>query len=168
MVREWVSTSSLAAYEAISPEVVGSGNTVPVGTTIVRAVLDEDGGVGELTLMFKGPPGYNSALGDWWFGVTDSNGTPDEADGGPEYGKLEACFSCHVPRSDDGYLFGVPLDDRASGGQSDDAGGGGTGVDAGVPAVDSGDDSGDDDAGKDSGGGHHHHVVGEGEAPGSN
>ncbi len=155
MIREWVSTSSLAAYESISPSVVGSGAVIAPGTTIVRAVLAADGTVAGLTLMYKGPAGYNPQLGDWWFGVTAPDGTPTETDAGPEVGLLTACFSCHVPRQNDGWLFGVPLDDRAS----DDAGAGtGTGTtpagDAGIDSgIDAGDDAGDDDAGHD--GGHH-------------
>ncbi len=114
MVSEWVSTFAREAYLAISPGVVGSGATVPPGTTIVRAVLDDDGGVGKLTVMVKGPPGYNGDLGDWWFAVTDPDGLPLDTDAGAEMGKLSACYSCHVPRSNDGYLFGVPLDDRSA------------------------------------------------------
>jgi hypothetical protein len=111
-VSEWVSTASWYQYIAISPGVTGSQVTLPVGTTIVRTVLDADGGVGKVTLMFKGPAGYNPALGDWWFAVTDTDGLPLESDGGAQCGKLTECFSCHIPRSNDGYLFGVPLDDR--------------------------------------------------------
>jgi hypothetical protein len=113
MVSEWVSSFALNEYLAIAPEVTGSGATVPPGTTIVRAVLGEDGGVDKLTVMAKGPPGFNAALGDWWFAVTDPDGLPLEEDGGAEMGKLSGCYSCHVPRSNDGYLFGVPLTDRS-------------------------------------------------------
>ncbi len=163
MVLEWVSTSSLAIYELISPEVTGSNAVAPEGTTIVRAVLDEDGGIGKLTLMFKGPKGYNPALGDWWFGVTDPNGTPIEEDGGAEVGLLTGCFTCHVPRANDGYLFGVPLNDRVTAGApgGDDAGTVTDPLDAGGNTTPDASDSGDDedagmDAGMDAGQRHHH------------
>jgi hypothetical protein len=152
MIREWVSTPALGVYEAVSPGVSGSNVIAPVGATIVRAVLGEDGGVDKLTLMYKGPAGYNPALGDWWFGVTDPSGTPLESDGGAEVGLLSTCYSCHVPRSTDDYLFGVPLDDRVATEAGDDAGAG-TGASDG--AADDAGDSGADDAGTDSG--HHHH-----------
>jgi mono/diheme cytochrome c family protein len=115
-VSEWVSTASWYQYIAISPGVTGSLVTLPAGTTIVRAVLNEDGGVAKLTLMHKGPAGFNPALGDWWFAVTDPDGLPLESDGGAEEGKLTGCYSCHIPRSEDGFVFGVPLDDRVAGG----------------------------------------------------
>jgi hypothetical protein len=115
-ISEWVSTSAVAPYDAISPGVTGSGETVPVGTSIVRAVLGADGAVTELTLMFKGPPGYNPDLGDWWFAVTDPNGVVAVTDAGPQVGRLPQCYGCHIPRANDGYLFGVPLADRSDGG----------------------------------------------------
>ena len=149
MILAWVSTASLGAYAAISPEATGSHATTPEGTTIVRAVLGTDGGVAKLTLMSKGPRGYNPALGDWWFAVTDPNGTPFENDAGAEVGRMSGCYSCHVPRGGDDYLFGVPLDDRA------DAGGvGSADAGSGDAASDAGNEAGNE-AGSDAG--HHHH-----------
>jgi hypothetical protein len=157
MIREWVSTSGAAEYEKVAPTVTGSNALIPPGTTIVRAVLDSTGTVQELTLMSKGPAGYNAALGDWWFGVTDPSGNPATTDAGLELGKLEGCFSCHIPRSGDDFMFGVPLDDRATVTAAPDAGG--TTEDAGTDAgeADAGKDAGMD-SGSDSGygGGHHH------------
>jgi hypothetical protein len=80
----------------------------------VRQVLEPDGGVAKLTLMVKGPPGYNPDLGDWWFGETDPSGTPLTSDAGVLMGRLSQCYSCHLTRNDDGYLFGVPSSDRVT------------------------------------------------------
>jgi hypothetical protein len=113
-ISEWVSAAGAKAFDEVSPGVSGSKPSIPVGTMIVRAVLDDDGETQKLTLMLKGPPGYNPDLGDWWFGVTDPNGVPAESDAGAMIGRLTQCYSCHIPRSDDGYLFGAPLDDRDS------------------------------------------------------
>ena len=55
-------------------ETTGSGVTVSPGTVIVRSVLDASGNVSKLTLMAKGPPGYDPSIGDWWFGETDPTG----------------------------------------------------------------------------------------------
>ena len=56
----------------MQPDATGSGAQLPAGSMIVRAVIDADAGaVARLTVMLKGPAGYNPALGDWWFAETD-------------------------------------------------------------------------------------------------
>jgi hypothetical protein len=110
-VDEWVTASAWNEYAKIRPDVTGSGAKVPVGTVIVRAVLNEAGTTTKLTLMAKGPPGYNPAIGDWWFGETDPKGAPLEEDAGVLTGRLSQCYSCHLARSTDDFLFGVPLGD---------------------------------------------------------
>jgi hypothetical protein len=66
--------------------------------------------------MAKGPAGYNPAIGDWFWAVTDLNGTPIVEEGAPRAGRLADCYGCHVPRETDDYLFGVPAADRGSAG----------------------------------------------------
>jgi hypothetical protein len=114
-IEEWVSAEGVEAYERVRPDQSGSGVTVPPGTIIVREVRDGDGAVTALTLMCKGPSGYNASLGDWWFAKTDPSGVPltsGEDPAIPETGQVAACYSCHEPRAADDYLFGVPTDDR--------------------------------------------------------
>ncbi|HTQ44742.1 MAG TPA: cytochrome P460 family protein [Polyangiaceae bacterium] len=111
-VQEWVSSDAYAAYSSISPDASGSGVVLPAGTTIVRAVYDAQAQPTEVTVMVKGPSGYNPDLGDWWFGLADANGVFDTNDGGAMMGRLTQCYSCHQPRSADDFLFGVPTDDR--------------------------------------------------------
>jgi hypothetical protein len=113
-IASWVSSDAYEAYTKVDPSTTGSHVQMPVGTTIVRAVLNADDKVTKLTLMVKGPAGYNPALGDWWFGVTDPSGAPLENDAGAEVGRMSACFSCHIPRAKDDFLFGVPSSDRAA------------------------------------------------------
>lgn len=92
-------------YRKIHPEVTGTGaTTISVGTIIVREVFDANGQVSKLTLMAKGPSGYDSRIGDWWWGEADPTGTPTKL------GRLTECHGCHVPRAGDDYLFGVPRD----------------------------------------------------------
>jgi hypothetical protein len=105
-VNVWVSMNAYAAYAGIAPEVDASGIVAPEGTLVVREVLDDAGAIAKLTLMYKGPAGYNPAVGDYWFGVTDASGAPEKM------GKLEECYGCHQDRADDGYLFGVRRDVR--------------------------------------------------------
>lgn len=99
-------------FEKIHPESTGSHVVMPVGTLIVRQVLDANGAVTKVTLMGKGPAGYDPTLGDWWFGVTDPSGTPLSDDTGMQVGRLTQCHGCHIPRAEDDYLFGVPKEDQ--------------------------------------------------------
>jgi hypothetical protein len=113
-VNVYVSIRGYEAYARIRPEADGSGADVPPGTMIVREVLAEDGSVDTFTLMYKGPPGYNPDLGDFWFGVTDASGVPKVKDGAERVGRVEDCYACHVDRGQDGFLFGVPLAVRSA------------------------------------------------------
>ncbi|HZU82209.1 MAG TPA: hypothetical protein VE987_04800 [Polyangiaceae bacterium] len=112
LVTEWISKDALDAFLKINPNTTGSNVTLPVGTTIVRAVQDPSTmAITKLTLLVKGPPGYNPALGDWWFAETDPSGMPlPEGDAGYQFGipwQAENCYSCHTPRNNDDFLFGI-------------------------------------------------------------
>jgi hypothetical protein len=102
----------VADYRSIHPEVSGSNIAVDVGTIIVREVLDASGRPSELTVVAKAPAGFNASVGDLWFGALDSSGIPQVVDGQIQLGKLAACAQCHIPRSTDAYLFGVPAADE--------------------------------------------------------
>jgi hypothetical protein len=99
------------SYKAVHPE-TATTTTVGVGTVIVREVLDASGAVATLTIIAKAPAGFDSSLGDWWFGETDAKGVPTIVDGVAQVGKVTACHSCHVPREAEDYLFGVPAADQ--------------------------------------------------------
>jgi hypothetical protein len=112
-VDVFVDPVGATAYRRIDPGRTGSGATVPVGTQIVRAVLDDHGAVAKLTMMAKGPTGTDPALGDWWFAETDPGGMPLTGDDGtPIMGAVAACQTCHADRAADDYLFGVAATDR--------------------------------------------------------
>jgi hypothetical protein len=96
------------AYRSIHPEVVAASDKIKVGTVIVREVLDAQGAVAKLTLMAKGPKGYDPAIGDWWFGEASPQGVPLVAGDTVRLGRLTDCHGCHVPRAAEDYLFGVP------------------------------------------------------------
>ena len=105
----WISSFGAVAYGAVDPDRTGSGIRLPEGTLIVREVLDAAGALRKLTLMAKGPAGYNPEVGDYWFGVTDPAGTPIVENGVELRGKLTQCYSCHQARGvADDYLFGIP------------------------------------------------------------
>jgi hypothetical protein len=106
-INIWVSAADYDDYARIDPAVSGSGATVKPGTTIVREVVDDTGTTDTLTVIVKGPEGYNPVVGDLWFAVTDPLGSPMNESGYAMMGQLTQCFSCHEGRSKDGYLFGV-------------------------------------------------------------
>ncbi len=108
LIDVYVSANGFAPYASIVAEADGSLAEVPEGTVIVREVKEPSGAVKSLTLMYKGPPGYNPELNDFWFGVTDPAGVPVLQDGQPRTGRLADCYGCHLTRVRDGHLFGVP------------------------------------------------------------
>lgn len=94
-------------YAKIRPTATGSHAQLPVGTVIVREVFAEDGTLAKLTVMGKGPAGYDPTLGDWWFAVTDVHGKPLMDNGHPQTGKIAGCKACHATRSADDFLYGA-------------------------------------------------------------
>ena len=114
----WISSFGATAYTEVTPDSTGSGVRLPEGTLIVREVLNAAGQLDKLTLMAKGPPGYNGVVGDYWFAVTDPNGTPLVTDGVEQVGKLAACFGCHQARAADDFLFGIPASARSGSGNN--------------------------------------------------
>ncbi len=99
-------------YARIHPESSASSAAIAVGTVIVREVLDARGAIAKLTVMAKGPAGYDPSLGDWWFAEADPSGVPLVENGAPRVGRLDDCHGCHVPRASEDYLFGVPKADE--------------------------------------------------------
>ncbi len=108
-VNVFTSPEILDDYERIQPLQSGSGVSLPLGTMIVREVLDEDTLEAEMsTVMFRTEE--DNGLGGWIFGVFEPNGEPrlDEL-GVPRVGNLVECVGCHSLRPQDNYLFGAPL-----------------------------------------------------------
>lgn len=104
----WVSNQGKDALSTIIPEASGSEAEVPVGTMVVREVLN--GSVLEtITVMVKLPKGSFPLGGDYWYAATDADGNVKQtADGMPVAGLLEDCGTCHLRRSHDAYIFGTP------------------------------------------------------------
>jgi hypothetical protein len=109
LIDVWVSAHAANEYARVLLDGAGSGVTLPVGTVIVREVLDENREIQTLTLMIKNQKGYYPEGGDYWYGVADPDGTIRTDDAGNlVMGKLDACGSCHATRPDDDFLFGIP------------------------------------------------------------
>lgn len=107
-----LTSEASTSYAKIHPDTSDSHVVLPVGTVIVREVLDGTNAIAKLTVMAKAPPGADPTLGDWWFAVTDPRGVPQIVDGIPQIGPMPACQACHLPRSGDDYLFGVASTDE--------------------------------------------------------
>jgi hypothetical protein len=115
-IRVWISEFAAASYVKVDPDASGSKVRLPEGTLIIREVYDKAGTLKKLTLMGKGARGYNPVVGDYWYAVTDPDGTPQVDSGQVLTGKLEQCFSCHQARGEvDDFLFGVPAAVRVGG-----------------------------------------------------
>ncbi len=73
----------------------------------MRQVSDANGKLTAPTATVKREKGYFPEVGDFFFGVANVDGTPEEESGNLMWGKLQECATCHVPRADAGFLFGV-------------------------------------------------------------
>ena len=105
----YVSKTGSSLYSLVDPNLEGSKVIVPEGTMIVREVWDKEGNFLKYTVMAKREEGYFPESGDFYFASIDNNGNfIDDSNGNPQSGPLEACSVCHIPRANDGYLFGVP------------------------------------------------------------
>ena len=106
-IELWVSRTGWEEYSQISARRNGSGVTLPVGTTILRAVRDgQTQRILKYTAMTKREPGFDPPA-DLWFAVYDANGDLVRTPEGKELrGKLPTCVVCHLGRASDGYAFG--------------------------------------------------------------
>ncbi|MEM9491561.1 MAG: hypothetical protein AAGC55_20620 [Myxococcota bacterium] len=121
LIDVYLPPEELTDYGAIDPERSGSGATVPEATTLVRVVMDDALTPQSLTFMIKGPPGYFPGGGDFFYAVTDLDGTVVVGnDGRRQSGRLKSCAQCHADRADDGWLFGVPGGERGKVPDGDD------------------------------------------------
>jgi hypothetical protein len=104
----WVSEAAFQDMQRISPDRSGSHAQVPTGTIIVRDVYDGDE-LKTITVMVKLEDGSFPLGGDFWYGITDPDGTFRRSDQGlPLAGLLANCGTCHLRRSQDAFLFGTP------------------------------------------------------------
>lgn len=111
-VTMFVSADAANAYMALTPENDTPGPAFPVGGIVVRVAESPDGTPLALTVMVKREAGYFPEGGDFFFGVTDMQGTPKSDEHGPLWGPLGECGQCHATRAKTGFLFGVAPSDR--------------------------------------------------------
>jgi hypothetical protein len=106
-IELWVSRTGWEEYGRIRARQIGSGITLPVGTTVLRAVRDgKTQQILKYTALMKREAGFDPPA-DLWFAVYDANGDLVRTPEGKELrGKMPACVICHLARAQDGYVFG--------------------------------------------------------------
>lgn len=111
LIDVYVSAFGADNYNLVAPEKSDSNAQLPEETVIVREVKNLDGEFEKYTVMVKGPVGYFPNGGDFYYGVFDAEGNViNDAGGQAQSGALAVCGSCHLPRSGDGFLYGVPAE----------------------------------------------------------
>ncbi len=113
LIEVSVASEAAAAYRRIVPNGPPETISLPLGSLIIREVLDDQGNVVKLTVIGQGPAGYNPDVSDFWFAVTDPSGNVLTVNDERQLGALVSCQGCHVAQRSNSYLFGVPLSARA-------------------------------------------------------
>lgn len=113
LIDVYISGNDAAAFWQVDPESDDPAQGLAESAVIVRVVMDAQWTPEKLTFMVKGPPGYFPEGGDYYYAVTELDGTIAMSDAGkPMAGALEACGSCHARRASSDFLFGVPASNR--------------------------------------------------------
>ncbi|NJK31444.1 MAG: cytochrome P460 family protein [Deltaproteobacteria bacterium] len=99
-VNVFVDPVNVAAYAALDPNDPGPAD-FPEGTLVVKEHLVE-GSATEITIMYKGPAGFDPEHRDWWWGVATLDGTVQASGAG-----VATCIGCHESVAESDYLYGV-------------------------------------------------------------
>lgn len=103
-VNMWVAPEIAELYRSLDPNTTGPLVEFPDGALAVKEHLDESGVAVGYTIVAKGDPASHS--GGWWWGRVDGGGVLRE------HGEVGFCVACHAAVESEGWLFGVPLDNR--------------------------------------------------------
>lgn len=103
-IRVWVNDNAAQKYKTLT-----EGDVFEVGSTVIRVILDDQGGTNKITAAIKAAPGKNPDANDWMFVVASPDGVVavDESDQW-QFGALPSCNFCHVNRQGTDGLFGLP------------------------------------------------------------
>lgn len=108
-VNVWTNDLATDPYRMVSSG-AASDPEFPVGSMIVKEMIDATGAPPILTVMAKQPPGFDPDHRDWWYGRLEVDGTPTS---GRFVGKVSFCIACHAGAGSGRYLFGVAPDNLA-------------------------------------------------------
>lgn len=104
-VNVWVPSAYAEAYRAIDPDDPEASAELPAEALIIKEHLDADAQPVGLTIMYKAE-GFDPERNDWWWANLDLDGTVNDG------GMVDYCISCHEPRAQADWLFGVPVDNQ--------------------------------------------------------
>lgn len=103
-VNVYVTPDDRAAYLSLDPgREADVAPTFAADALLVKEHLDSKGDVAGLTIMAAGDP---SSPNGWWWARADAELAVVES------GQLGYCISCHDQVEAQGWVFGVPLDNR--------------------------------------------------------
>jgi hypothetical protein len=100
----WVAPEIADLYRSLDPDAAGGLVEFPTGALLVKTHLDANGAVDGYTVMANADP--DSTSGGWWWARIGADGMPAET------GQVGFCIGCHQAVEAEGWVFGVPLDNR--------------------------------------------------------
>jgi hypothetical protein len=106
LVNVYANAPAVPLYRTLTSTGTGpAGFALPVGSMLVKEMLDAGGGPPILTVMYKEARGYDPANHDWWYGRLNADGSPTD----PAYvGKVSFCIACHSGAAATDFAWGVP------------------------------------------------------------
>lgn len=103
-VDMWVAPEIAELYRSLDPDAANPLVEFPDDALLVKTHKDASGAVDGYTIMAQGDP--ESTSGGWWWARVGSDGAPAET------GQVGFCIGCHRAVEAEGWVFGVPLDNR--------------------------------------------------------
>ena len=95
----WGTPSVADLYLSIDPDDPTQSVDFPQGTMFVKEHFDEAGDREGLTVMYKGPPGYNPDSRDWFWARVRGEETTHA-------GRVEWCSDCHNAAHNSDFVVG--------------------------------------------------------------
>jgi hypothetical protein len=94
-VEIFLNHKAIDAYVEVKP-------MFPVGSKVFKPLYSDPEGkyFARLVIMVKMQEGYDSAHGDWWYGVYDESGMEMAYEG-----RIPECINCHIVAKETDYLF---------------------------------------------------------------
>lgn len=87
-VQVWGVEDAMSKFQGINPNDPTQAVSFDEGTMLVKEHLDTDGATVGLTVMYKGPAGYNPEGRDWFWARVREDIVTDS-------GRVQWCLDCH-------------------------------------------------------------------------